>query len=101
MSGYYNTTQLGGEHLRSARAAAAKQDAQIATWFRINQNTAATPSTIWSLVFERKVPLTSVRRSMTTLTNRGVLRKMEEQAPGIYGRPEHYWVYNEQQDLFA
>ena len=98
---YFNTTQESGSRLQRYRASALKQDSLIREHFAANANVAMTPSVVWNQVFSCRVPLTSVRRSMTTLTNKGVLRKLDEKAPGPYGRPEHYWIYNEQQDLFA
>ena len=98
---YYNTTKEDGSSLDRYRTSAKKQDAAIRDHFAGNANVAMTPSVVWSQVFDRRVPLTSVRRAITTLTNQGVLRKLDEKGKGPYGRDEHYWIYNEQQDLFA
>jgi hypothetical protein len=35
-----------------------------------------------------------VRRSITTLTASGRLRKLEHKVTGYYGRPEHVWIIN-------
>lgn len=36
-------------------------------------------------------PLTSIRRAMTNLTERGLLEKLDETVEGVYGRPERVW----------
>jgi len=97
---FYNTNKEAGATLRSSRRKAAKQENLVRDWFQANQ-IAATPSDVWRRVFDCKVPLTSVRRCMSDLTKQEVLRKTDLTAKGVYGKPEHFWVYAEQQDLFA
>jgi Fe2+ or Zn2+ uptake regulation protein len=36
-------------------------------------------------------PLTSIRRALTNLEKRGLVRKCEEVTVGAYGRNEHLW----------
>ncbi len=38
-------------------------------------------------------PLTSIRRAITVLTNKGLLQKTDEQISGVYGKPEYVWKY--------
>ena len=60
-----------------------------------------TPSDIQSLALH-EAPLTSVRRSMNTLTKQGKLIKTDETHMGPYGRPETIWrlAGPVQKDLF-
>ena len=49
------------------------------------------PSKLTEIVFSGLVPLTSIRRALTNLTNAGELVKTDKQMKGMYGRPEHQW----------
>ena len=49
------------------------------------------PSEILIYCMKHTVPLTSVRRAVTNLTNRGDLVKTDKQVKGPYGRPEYQW----------
>ena len=87
---YHNTTESTGDELRHYRERARTQDEQVLSWFTVYEQE-ATPSEIWRVVFNESVPLTSVRRSLTNLTNNGDLEKTSEQRKGPYGRPEFVW----------
>jgi hypothetical protein len=41
--------------------------------------------------YGRKIPLTSVRRAISTLTREGVLKKTDKQRTGYYGKREYMW----------
>jgi hypothetical protein len=90
-SPYFNTTGLRGPALKGAREKALTQDESVARLFEaMPTGFSASPEQV-----QRKVlpgaPITSVRRSMTTLTQRGVLVKTDTMRTGQYGRPVHTW----------
>jgi hypothetical protein len=89
---YFNTTQLCGDALASARRDARKQDVLVLSIMR-GDCAPLTPSEVWRAGTEAGSDwlLTSVRRSMNTLTHEGLLRKMDAYKPGPYGRPERLW----------
>ena len=52
-----------------------------------------TPSDVWHIYCEeiKNIPLTSIRRAITSLTDRKYLIKTDIMRQGIYGKPEHCW----------
>lgn len=59
----------------------------------------ASPSSIWSYLIDfgyidKATPLTSIRRSINTLTKKGSLRKTNCKVMGLYGRLECIWTLN-------
>jgi hypothetical protein len=91
-SSYFNTTALKADPLKAASESASKQNDHVLAIFHANGK--LTPSQAWSLGlnFGYSWLLTSVRRSITTLTNAGQLVKLEERHVGPYGRPETVWA---------
>lgn len=94
MGAYHNTTATTGPTLDRYESTAAAQEREIAALFRrlsrCNPGRLLTPSYVHELL-HTTAPLTSTRRAITNLTNRGVLEKTAHQRPGPYGRPEHCW----------
>ena len=90
---YHNTTGLVGGELRQAEAGATKQERIILRLFSgLHDGHGLTPSQVHRKAFQSTVPITSVRRAITNLTDRGELVKTDDTAPGPYGRPEHLWI---------
>ena len=89
---YHNTTESTGGELRFFAEAANSQEKKIFRFLSKNAGRHFTPSDIWAAVFDRRVPLTSVRRAITNLTNEGHIEKTSIQRGGPYGRPEFCWV---------
>ena len=92
---YYNTTHLTGPDLKQAVTVAANQDEAITLIYRTGKP--YSPSEIMKLC-ERaghNWPITSIRRSITGLTDREVLRHTGVFKNGMYGRPEGVWIINE------
>lgn len=92
---YYDTTQLELPLLEHARAITAEQDAQVLAIFAKHPDP-LTPSQVWALgprgADGRPLwLLTSVRRSITSLTKRSHLEKLDTQQLGLYRRPEFQW----------
>ncbi len=94
---FYNTISLCGEDLKKAHADTTKQEEIIEIVFKRHQEAKFSPSDIWVLLtqqLQKNVLLTSVRRSITDLTESKILVKLPEQKMGIYKKPEHLWQYN-------
>lgn len=91
---YYNTTALAGAPYLDAKAKASMQDDAVLQWF--NLRLSGSPSEVHSHLtgsgkLDAATPLTSIRRSITNLTNAGKLVKTDEKRLGVYGRPECVW----------
>ena len=67
---------------------ATSQNKEILKMFRIAGK--LTPSQVHES-YPVNVPLTSIRRGITTLTRRGLLVKTDEKVTGPYGRLETVW----------
>ena len=90
---FYNTINLEGRELSAAQANALNQEQRVLRWFVRQGRTASFgPSAVSLRVFHNGTPLTSVRRAMNSLTNRGDLIKLTGTIMGTYGKPEHLWT---------
>lgn len=92
-SAYFNTTNLSGGALKSARQNAENQNEYLTKFFRENCYIAFTPCQVWRLTGERFL-LTSVRRSINTLTKSGVIKKTGKKVVGVFGHPVNTWKWN-------
>jgi predicted ArsR family transcriptional regulator len=88
---HYNTTKEKGRSLRHYRAKAETQDEQILEYFRRHPSRLASPSQLLESVFANRIPVTSVRRALSTLTTSSKLIKTDRKVTGLYGRPEYLW----------
>jgi hypothetical protein len=52
-----------------------------------------TPEVIQYIIYRNTVPLTSIRRALSTLTRKGVTVKTKTRKPGNHGRLVHTWSY--------
>lgn len=88
---FHNSIPLYGDELVNAEAAARNQEERILYLFRTYQK--ATPSEIMTMYDKLwpHAPLTSLRRGITNLTNRGKLRMSGTQRMGLYGKNENEW----------
>lgn len=89
---FYNTTHEKGATLDLFSQLAANQDEEVLAMMKYLRM--ATPSHVHGRL-GGNAPLTSIRRSMNSLTEAGKLRKTTTKAKGPYGRPEHFWEYIE------
>lgn len=89
---FWNTSNLRGEALLAARSKARHQDVLVLSILR-GAHDGMTPSEVWRAAREAgsDMLLTSVRRSMNTLTCDGQLVKLDRTREGPYGRPERLW----------
>lgn len=87
---FHNTVPIEGNNLREAIKKADKQNDNILEWFQIYYALEFTPCEVHK-VFKDTMLLTSVRRSITTLTNNGFLVKTGNKKKGIYGVLTNTW----------
>lgn len=87
---FYNTIKLSGADLQLARDNSKSQEDFIKFIFKNQPDLEITPSQMLEL-FGKNIPLTSVRRALTNLTNENFLEKTEIMTEGLYGKPEHIW----------
>ena len=89
---FYNTISLTGTPLTTAKGQAKAQQVKILEFFISNPKGKFSPFDILELVFnDTHTPITSVRRSMTNLTDAGFLTKLNEKKVGLYGQVNHLW----------
>jgi len=109
---FFNTIKAQGESLIQSEKKTQSQDELVMWLFRAFNNNGFTPSKVWSNLIDlrkidRNTPLTSIRRSISTLTKEGLLQATDKQVKGYFGKPEHVWqirkveIENAQADLFA
>lgn len=97
---YKNTTSEKGEVLEQYKTKAKSQDNQILSFFKGHKTGDYSPSEVHNILGLR-CPLTSTRRSISSLTKDNLLEKTEKKVKGIYGRPEYTWKLSQgQQKLF-
>lgn len=89
---YYNTTNQEGETLKRNTKKAETQNERILAYFKNRPGIMISPTDVWIKLFDRQVPLTSVRRGITVLTNEGSLEKTTFTKYGTYGRKEYCWT---------
>lgn len=92
MKKYYDTTGVSAENQQKFEAAAQKQDDRILTIFKSNPTYLFTPFDIHFMM--PSVPLTSVRRSISNLTEQKLLVKTGTKKMGSYGRENLTWKLN-------
>jgi len=88
---YFNTTHLTGPELSEAFQGANRQENRI-----LDLMAKGRPMTPFDVLeaYNRvypKIPITSCRRAMTCLTDKGLLRKCDEMREGEFGKKNHTW----------
>ena len=86
--------KLKGAEISDPKELKVKQEDRVLSFFRINPERAFSASYVWSRLFAPATPLTSVRRSITNLRQRGDLITVKEKAPGLYGKPERQYKFS-------
>lgn len=93
---FYNTTGLSSDQLRAAKDACNRQESHVLALFR--KHVTLSPSECHVLYSNHCAnpndapPITSIRRAITDLTERGLLVKSATMRRGAYGKPEHCWT---------
>ena len=100
ITSYYNTTKETPKELAISKVKAYTQEESIMDIFFDRELIKMTPSDIWHIYCEefKNIPLTSIRRAITSLTNRQQLVKTDIMREGIYGKPEHCWRLSKEDD---
>lgn len=93
---YFNTTNQTGQLLIDFRKQVKAQDLMILGVFSQFPDELWSPSQLYlwlrdCALINESTPLTSIRRSITNLTNRGLLEKTDQKKTGLFGRPEYLW----------
>lgn len=91
---FFNTVPLRGEELRDAKKRASTQDALVLKIFE-GATKPLTPSEVHAILtrgfIPEKTPLTSIRRSITSLTDAGLLVKTDQKRKGAFGVTNNTW----------
>ena len=88
---FFNTIHLSGTELKEAKEQTGLQDQRVLEIFRGYGE--LTPVDCWQAYCCRfpECPLTSIRRSITVLTGKGLLMKLDKMKPGRYGKKNYLW----------
>jgi hypothetical protein len=104
---YYNTTNLAGGALKKAKNKTLTQKERVLSIFQFRKladlkiglnRGLLSPSQCWKIyqLEYGRTPITSIRRSITDLTNDGYLEKTGFKSLGEFGRPEYNWQIKDQ-----
>lgn len=94
---YHNTNNESGATLASSNKKAVKQEVKVLEFFKSNSKSDSfSPEDVLQQVdFGKSIPITSVRRAMTNLTNSGHLKKTSIMKQGQFGKKIHTWQIND------
>ena len=87
---YFNTTNETGQVLISFEDSAKTQDDIILELYHKTSHPMSA-STVFRFLEFKKWPITSIRRSITNLMNKGYLEKTKTKTNGMYNRPEYLY----------
>lgn len=87
---YYNTTNETGQMLINFQNEASKQEFRVLDLFKKKKY--LSPSQAWKHFESEGIPLTSIRRAITNLTNDGFVVKTEQKVKGLFGRNETIYL---------
>ncbi len=90
MNNFFNTIGSEGTDLKQYILKAKGQELKILTIFNSHPDY-LTPDMVHSLGFDDSTPITSIRRAMSNLTDKGLLIKTERMVKGNYGKLTHCW----------
>jgi len=97
---YYNTNNETGERLNESRSNAKTQDQLILhifnTWRHADGLSPVEVEEILIGTYNKNWPFTSIRRSISTLTDQDKLSKTNELRGGKYDKREHVWKFKTQ-----
>jgi len=89
---YFPTTPMTTQGISEMEAKIKGQNLAILRFFMDNPSRSFTPFEVLEHT-RLNVPITSVRRGITTLTDAGYLVKTNEMREGQYGMTNHCWRY--------
>ena len=92
MTEFYNTINLNNSQLDEAHKQVSIQAERIIDIMKQNGGK-MTPFEVYERYYRLYpvVPITSIRRAMTDLTNRGLLIKTDKKKIEKYGKPNYMW----------
>lgn len=92
---FHNTIRLQGEDLKQAVINASRQEEAIFVIY-LNTRTKWTAWDIYGMMQRagKRWPITSCRRALTNLMQKGELVKLADQKKGEYDKPEYYYQLN-------
>jgi predicted transcriptional regulator len=91
MKSYHNTNNLTGPDLFTAENQCKNQEIKVMNVFENNPNANLSVEQVWQMGNLTSKPITSIRRAITNLTTRGLLKKTDNMIIGMYGKPIHLW----------
>lgn len=94
MQSYHNTTHSSGQVLIEFENKAKNQEEIILDFFGHKFLHDFTPDEVLEQLGLENTPITSIRRAITNLTDRGKLIKTNIQRTGKYGKPTYAWKLN-------
>ena len=94
---YYNTNKESGKTLFTSKTKANKQELKVLKFFQSNNRDEkfSSEDVLAQVDFGRNVPITSVRRAITNLTQAGYLKKTSFMKKGTFGKQIHTWQIND------
>ena len=95
---FYNTIRVGGHELNEVIRKVEKQNDRVYEIMK-QVNKSMTPfqvQQVYILLFG-SVPITSIRRAMTSLTNDGKLEKLDEKRQGQFGQMNYCWIVRKEE----
>lgn len=99
---FFNTIELTDQDLKDKMQNASTQNERVFVIFMI-KGIAMTPFEVhkeYNRIYKASarspytVPLTSIRRAITTLTNHGMLVKLKSMSDGGFGVKNYKWIIN-------
>ena len=90
---YYNTNNESGNTLRRSRSNSTNQEQAITAVFNSRPGRKMTPFDVQDDI-GHQTPITSIRRAITNLTIKGVLKKCDTMKLGRYSKMNHCWELN-------
>lgn len=88
---FFNTIHLKGQELKEVKESCSRQEERVYGLFvTYGSMTPAECSMIYNDNYPN-TPLTSIRRAITVLTERGKLEKLDEMKEGNFGKRNHKW----------
>jgi len=95
---YYNTTNEVGQDLQENKDKALTQEQMILNKVKVStemdSDFTTSASVVASLDVFQKTPITSIRRAVTNLVNKGDLIYTGDKRSGLYGRNESVFKIN-------
>jgi hypothetical protein len=93
---FHNSINIAGKTLKAANKKVSEQNALIMAYYALHPYSMPTPWQIhdWLKKNGSEILITSVRRSLTDLSDAGKLIKSDVLFIGPQGKPNHAWILN-------